>query len=103
MKMKINLQGAEFKHTPKIKVKKLCNGLVHFQTFLHNSNSEWYSVVCMPPMCLYVCLIILGHAPNKTVDGSLGDLPPDLDQVIVEFLDSLKRNLMKFLILTSPL
>lgn len=33
------------------------------------------------------------HAPNETIDGVLGYLPPDLDQGITEPLDSLKCNL----------
>lgn len=37
------------------------------------SDSQWYSVVWMTPTCLYACLTTLGHAPNKTMDGFLGD------------------------------
>ncbi|TWW77579.1 hypothetical protein D4764_12G0009690 [Takifugu flavidus] len=35
-----------------------------------------------------------GHAPNETTNGVLGDLLPDLDQGIIELLDSLRINLV---------
>ncbi len=91
MKM-INLQRAEFKDTPEIKVKQLCSRLVHYLKF-HCSNSEWYSVVSMAPTCLYVCLTTSGHAPNETMDSVLEYLLPDLDQGTTEHLDSLRCNL----------
>lgn len=68
----INLQRVEFKHTPK----KFCLSIL---LKFHCSNTKWYSVVCMVPMCLYVCLRISGHASNET-GGVLGDIVPDLDQ-----------------------
>ena len=40
-------------------------------------------------MCLFALLTTSGHAPDERADGVLGDLLPDLDQGISEFLDSL--------------
>lgn len=48
------------------------------------SNSKWYSGVFMAT---------LGRDPNKTTDGVLGELLPDLDQGSTELLDILRSNL----------
>ncbi|KAI4871830.1 hypothetical protein NFI96_016388, partial [Prochilodus magdalenae] len=42
---------------------------------------------------VHLMMCTSGHAPNETTDGVLGDLLSDLDQVILELLDSLKCNL----------
>ncbi|KAK3552900.1 hypothetical protein QTP86_028010 [Hemibagrus guttatus] len=57
------------------------------------SNSKWYSVVRMVPTCSYACLTTSGHALNEMTNGVLGYFLPDLDQCIIELLDSLRCNL----------
>lgn len=61
----------------------------HFENTsdLNCCNSEWCSVDCMPPTCLYSCLRTLGHGPHETWYLG-GDLLPDLDQDITELMDS---------------
>lgn len=55
----------------KMKVKKLCNRLVHFaETSLHQ-----FIIILISPYgltCWYSCLTTLGHAPNDMMDGFLG-------------------------------
>ncbi len=89
----INLQRAEFKDTPKIKVKKRCSRLVHFAE-ISLQQLKMVLSSCMAPTCLYACLTMSGHAPNETTDGVLGYFLTDLDQGITELLDSLKCNLV---------
>lgn len=40
------------------------------------SNSKWHSVVCMTPMCLYTCLTMLGHSPQRDNGCCPGESPP---------------------------
>ncbi len=93
MEMKIiNLQKAEFKNTPKIKVTKM---MQHASPFCWNfiaatQNDTQYFV--WPP---FACM----HAWQRrgmlleTTDGVLGYFLPDLDQGITELLESLRCNL----------
>ncbi len=43
----------------------------------------------MAPTCLYALPTTSRHAPDEIMDGTLGDLLPDLDQGISELLDNL--------------
>lgn len=43
----------------------------------------------MAPTCLYALPTASKHAPDEIMDGTLGDLVPDLDQGISELLDNL--------------
>lgn len=69
---------AQFKDNLKIKVKKGYGMLVQFaKKTKQNKKDCRYSkgslIVFMAPMCLFVCLKMLGHAPNELADGILGD------------------------------
>lgn len=81
----INVQRAQFKVTPEIDPTG--------QSILPNfycCNSEWSSVVCFAPTCLYACLTAFGPAPNEMTGGVLEELLSDLDQDINELLDCLR-------------
>lgn len=50
---------------------------------LRGSNYRFFfAVVVVAPICLYACLIMLGHAPNKMTSGVLGVLHTDLEEGI---------------------
>lgn len=67
----IDLQRAEFKDTPKIRVK-----IYAILPKCYCSNSELYQVVCIGHMSLYAHLTTSRHGPNETMDSVLGESLP---------------------------
>lgn len=90
MEMKIiNLKRAEFKDIPNTTRE---NMMMEASPFCKHFNSKWYSAIWPPHSCSISDT--LGHDPNKTMHGVLGDLVPDVDQGITKLPSSLRCNLM---------